>query len=73
MLVTTLGRRSADVSIFLRVRQLFAHPVCAYICTQDEKMEHEINAVEPGCNDIGLHVTSPIESDFLWYQLIRHS
>jgi hypothetical protein len=34
-----------------------------------------INTVEPGHNDIGLYEydTSPIESDFLWYQLIRHS
>jgi hypothetical protein len=29
------------------------------------------NRVEPGYNDIGLYV-SPVESDILWYQLIRH-
>jgi hypothetical protein len=28
--------------------------------------------VEPGYNDIGLYDTSLIESDILWYQLIRH-
>jgi hypothetical protein len=28
-------------------------------------------AVEPGYNDTGLHDTSPRQSDFLWYQLIR--
>jgi hypothetical protein len=32
-----------------------------YICT-----------VEPSYNDIGLYDTSPIASDILWYQLIRH-
>jgi hypothetical protein len=31
-----------------------------------------LNAVEPGYNDIGLHDTTLIESDILWYQLIRH-
>jgi hypothetical protein len=28
------------------------------------------NTVEAGYNDIGLHDTSPIASDILWYQLI---
>jgi hypothetical protein len=28
--------------------------------------------VEPGYNDIGLYNTSPIASDILRYQLIRH-
>jgi hypothetical protein len=28
--------------------------------------------VEPGYNDIDLYDTSPIESHFLWYELIRH-
>jgi hypothetical protein len=32
----------------------------------------KINTVEPGYNDIGLYDTSPITSDILWYQLIRH-
>jgi hypothetical protein len=31
-----------------------------------------VNTVEPGYNDIGLYDTSLIESDILWYQLIRH-
>jgi hypothetical protein len=31
-----------------------------------------LNAVEPGYNDIGLHDTSSITSDILWYQLIPH-
>jgi hypothetical protein len=28
--------------------------------------------VEPGYNDTGLYDTSPIETDILWYQLLRH-
>jgi hypothetical protein len=28
--------------------------------------------VEHGYNDIGLYDTLPVESDFLWYQLIHH-
>jgi hypothetical protein len=31
-----------------------------------------VNTVEPGYNDIGLCNTSPVTSDALWYQLIRH-
>jgi hypothetical protein len=30
------------------------------------------HTVEPGYNDIGLYDISPVESDILWYQLIRH-
>jgi hypothetical protein len=26
----------------------------------------------PGYNDIGLYDTTPVMSDILWYQLIRH-
>ena len=29
--------------------------------------------MKPGYNDIGLYDTSPIETDILCYQLIRHS
>lgn len=29
-----------------------------------------VNTVEPGYDDIGICVTSSIESDILWYQLI---
>jgi hypothetical protein len=28
---------------------------------------------EPGYNDIGLYDTSPVKSNFLWYEFIRHS
>jgi len=31
-----------------------------------------VNTAEPGYNDIGLHEDSPMDSDFLWYQIIRH-
>jgi len=31
-----------------------------------------VNTVEPGYDEIGLCVTSSIESDILWYQLILH-
>jgi hypothetical protein len=31
-----------------------------------------LNTVEPGYNDIGLYVTSPIASDIQRYQLIPH-
>jgi hypothetical protein len=31
-----------------------------------------INTGEPGYNDVGLWDTSPIASDILWSQLIRH-
>jgi hypothetical protein len=35
-------------------------------------MKHYSNTIEPGYNNIGLYDTSPIVSDILWYQLIRH-
>jgi hypothetical protein len=28
--------------------------------------------LKPGYNDVGLYDTSSIETDILWYQLIRH-
>jgi hypothetical protein len=31
-----------------------------------------LTAVQPRYNDIGLYDTSPIQSYFLWYELIRH-
>jgi len=31
-----------------------------------------VNTVEAGYNDIGLHETSLITSDIIWYQAIRH-
>jgi hypothetical protein len=34
------------------------------------KLADFVNTVEPGY--IGLHNTSPIESDFLWYELVCH-
>jgi hypothetical protein len=33
---------------------------------------HYIHTDEPVYNDTSLHDTSPIESEILWYQLIRH-
>jgi len=41
------------------------HPFQAY--TQNVSY-----TVEPGYNDVGYNDISPIESDFLWYQLILH-
>jgi hypothetical protein len=42
----------------------------------DLQVQHEDipvgNTVEPGYNDICLYDTPPIQSDSLWYQLIRH-
>jgi hypothetical protein len=35
-------------------------------------MKHYSNTAEPGYNDNGLYDTSPITSELLWYQLIRH-
>jgi len=39
-------------------------------CLLATYVPREWNTVEPGYNDIGLYDTSPIASDFLWYQFL---
>jgi hypothetical protein len=43
-----------------------------YIHKMEESSTVFLSTVERAYNDIGLYDTSPIPSDILWYQLIRH-
>jgi hypothetical protein len=49
-------------------------PACSYSRSTNQITRNVWyrSTVELGYNDIGLYETSPIESDFLWCQLIPH-
>jgi hypothetical protein len=57
-----------------RISQIFICDIslCYDIIIYKLCIRHNTTTVEPGYNDIGLYETSPITSDILWYQLIRH-
>ena len=57
-----------------RISQIFICdiPLCYDIIIYKLCISQNTTTVEPGYNDIALYETSPITSDILLYQLIRH-